>query len=103
MENKDSDLFSCDACQELLILVFALLICDTAGCLASRLAGCLALAATTVLSALAEITCFNCLDMFHESVPLSYKLLKILADSASSVNISASWYNLHMRPVAPLI
>ena len=64
-------IFSLTEKQELLILVLALLVCDTAGCLASRLAGCLALAATAVLSALAKVTCLNCLDMLHESAPLS--------------------------------
>ncbi len=51
----------------LLLLVFALLICDTAACLASRLAGSLAFSATAVLCALAEVLCFKCLDTLHSS------------------------------------
>ncbi len=49
----------------LLILVFALLVCDTAAGLASRLARCLAFAAAAVLCAVAEITCFESFDMLH--------------------------------------
>ena len=44
----------------------ALLICNTTAGLASRLAGSLALAAATILSALAQVTGFDGLDVFHE-------------------------------------
>ena len=45
--------------------VLALLISNTAACLASRLARSLAFAATAVL--VAKIASFNSLDMFHSS------------------------------------
>ena len=51
----------------LLLFAFALLVSDTAACLASGLARCLAFAATTVLCALAKILSFNCFDMFHNN------------------------------------
>ena len=49
------------------LLILALLICDTAAGLAGRLAGSLALAAATVLCALAQIAGLNGLDMLHDS------------------------------------
>ena len=49
----------------LLILVLALLVCDAAAGLASRLAGGLALAAAAVLGALAQIAGFDGLNMLH--------------------------------------
>jgi len=51
--------------RQLFIAVFALLVSDTAACLASRLARCLALTAAAILCAFAKVTCLNCLDMFH--------------------------------------
>jgi hypothetical protein len=51
----------------LAFLVLALLVSDTAACLASRLARCLALTATAVLCAFAKVTSFNSFDMFHSS------------------------------------
>ena len=53
----------------LLLCLFALLICDAAAGLASGLARGLALTAAAVLCAVAEITGFDGLDMFHDSVP----------------------------------
>ena len=50
---------------QLLCLVLALLVCDTAAGLAGALAGSLALAASAVLCALAEIACLDSLDMLH--------------------------------------
>ena len=47
-------------------LVFALLICNAAGSFASRLAGCLALAAAALLNGIVEIFCFDGLDSFHD-------------------------------------
>jgi len=44
----------------------ALLICNAAAGLASRLAGGLALAAAAVLSAVAQVASFDGLDMFHD-------------------------------------
>ena len=49
----------------LLLLVLALLICNTTAGLASRLARGLALAAAAVVSALAKVLGFNSLDVFH--------------------------------------
>ena len=51
--------------QLVFLSVFALLVSNTAGSLASRLAGSLALAASAVLCALAKILGLNGLDMFH--------------------------------------
>ena len=48
-----------------LLRALALLVSDTAAGLASGLAGGLALAAATLLCALAQIACLNRLDMFH--------------------------------------
>ena len=48
-----------------LLVALALLVCNTAAGLASRLAGGLALAASAVLSALAKVLCLNSLDMLH--------------------------------------
>ena len=50
-----------------LLIVLALLVGDAAAGLASGLAGSLALTAATVLSALAQVTGLNGLNMFHGS------------------------------------
>ena len=50
-------------------LALALLICNTAAGLASRLAGSLALAASAVLCAIAKVLGFNGLDVFHSTPP----------------------------------
>ena len=47
------------------LLALALLICNAAAGLASRLAGSLAFAASAVLCALAKVLCLNSLDMLH--------------------------------------
>ena len=52
---------------KLLFVVFALLVCNTAGGLASGLAGGLALAATTVVYALSEITGLDSLNSLHDN------------------------------------
>ena len=51
----------------LLLLALALLVSDTAAGLASGLARGLAFAATAVLSALAKILGFDCLDVLHNN------------------------------------
>ena len=51
------------------LLVLALLISNAAAGLASGLAGSLALAAAAVLSAVAQVTGLNSLDMFHNFYP----------------------------------
>ena len=50
---------------KLLVLILALLICNAARGLASRLAGGLALATTTVLNGLCNILSFNSVDSLH--------------------------------------
>ena len=52
-----------------LFSALALLVCNAAAGLASRLAGGLAFAAAAALSALNEITGTNGLDVFHNSNP----------------------------------
>ena len=52
-----------------LLLVFALLISNTARGLASRLARGLALAASAVLCALAKVLCIKCLNTLHKIYP----------------------------------
>jgi len=49
--------------------VFALLVSDAAAGLASRLARGLALAATAVLCALAQVASFDSFNMFHDFLP----------------------------------
>ena len=56
-----------------LLLVFALLVSNAARCLASGLAGGLALAATTVVYSLYDILCFNCLNSVHDIILRKYK------------------------------
>ena len=51
------------------LCVFALLVCDTAACLASGLARSLAFAATAVLCALAKVASLKSLDVFHDKPP----------------------------------
>ena len=58
-------------------LFLALLVCNAAAGLASRLAGGLALAAATVLSALAQVTGFQSLDSFHNSNLQSLEFLTV--------------------------
>ena len=48
-----------------LLGVLALLVCNAAAGLAGRLAGSLAFAAAAVLGAVAQVTGFDGLDMFH--------------------------------------
>ena len=54
----------------LLLLVFALLIGNAAAGLASGLARGLAFAATAVLSALAKVLGFDCLDVLHSNTSI---------------------------------
>lgn len=50
---------------QILLFILALLVSNTARCLASGLARCLALTATTVLCCLAKVLCFKCLNTLH--------------------------------------
>ena len=52
----------------LAFLVFALLVCDTAACLTSGLARCLAFAAAAVLYACSKVSCVECLNSLHYSI-----------------------------------
>ncbi len=69
-----------------ILCVFALLICDTAACLTSRLAGCLAFAAAAVLCALAEILCFKCLNTLHGFILLIKFIQAIITYNCRQVN-----------------
>jgi hypothetical protein len=65
--------------EPLLLLVFALLIGNTARGLASRLTRGLAFAATAILCTLCEVTGFNGLDSFHTR----YSFPRLLQDILS--------------------
>ena len=70
-----------------LLGVFTLLVCDAAAGLASGLAGGLAFAAAAVLCAVAQITGFDGLDMFHVFSPSIQQIYRIsLAQPNISVN-----------------
>ena len=56
------------------LLVFALLVSNTAAGLASRLAGGLALTAAAVLSAVAQVLGFQSLDLHSYSLRIKYFL-----------------------------
>ena len=85
----------------LLILIFALLVCNTAGCLASRLARCLAFAATAVLNALYEVTSSKCLDSLHGNSPYKINLYdKIISQNGRIVNRFSNKSVLHHRNIA---
>ena len=70
--------------------VFALLICNTAGGLASGLAGCLAFAAAALYSAFAEVTGFDSLDMYHDESPFMKYSEIIIAIYGVIVNTNKS-------------
>jgi hypothetical protein len=70
-----------------LVLVLALLICNAAGSLTSRLAGCLALAATAVLNCVVEILCFDCLDSVHNN---NLRIIELGNKSKFSIHIIVS-------------
>ena len=53
--------------EKILLAIFALLVCNTAGGLASGLAGGLAFAAAAGLSALVQVTSFDRLNSAHVS------------------------------------
>lgn len=59
----------------LLVELLARLVSNTAGCLACRLARCLALAASTCLNCVVKCLGCKCLDSFHHSILLKYHLL----------------------------
>ena len=60
-----------------LLGVLTFLVCNAAAGLASRLAGGLALAAAAVLCAVAQITGFDGLDMFHVFSPSVQQIYRI--------------------------
>ena len=60
------------------IFVFTFLVCNPAGCLASRLARSLAFSAASGSYTVLQVARFNCYDPFHNmSHPLSYKIHRI--------------------------
>lgn len=59
-------------------LLFALLVCNSAGCLTSRLAGSLALAAAALFSGLLKVSLVNGNDMLHDKLLLYKKSLSKL-------------------------
>ena len=61
------------------LLGLALLICNAAAGLASRLAGGLALAASAVLCALAKVLCLNSLNVLHNNKPPCFIYSPIIA------------------------
>ena len=74
---------------ELLALLgaLALLIRNTAAGLASGLAGSLALAAATVLGAIAKIAGLKSFDVFHDEIPPQRFIVKIIAPFQGKVNM----------------
>ena len=62
--------------RQIFLLVLALLICNAAAGLASRLAGGLALAATALNSAVAQVTGLQSLDSFHNDSPILFVFLR---------------------------
>ena len=78
---------------------FALLVGDAAAGLAGRLAGSLAFAAAAVLGALAQVTGFDGLDVFHNGLPPPIIVTEIMAHSAAKVNV----FVLFARPLNNII
>ena len=84
--------------RKLFLGVLALLVSDTAAGLASRLARGLALAATAVLCALAQVASFNGLNMLHNGKPpnkefTSYIITHFFAKVKNNLNILRTFYN----------
>ena len=77
---------------KLLVLILALLICNAARGLASRLAGGLALATATVLNGLCNILSFDSIDSLHYSNPPSkvYRLTLLLYHNTKILSIANS-------------
>ena len=69
-----------------LLGALALLVCNAAAGLASRLAGGLALATTAVLSAVAQVTSFDGLNMFHSFTFYIKNCILSLAQCTFGVN-----------------
>ena len=83
------------------LLAFALLVGNTAAGLAGRLAGSLALAAATILSAIAQIASFNGLDVFHNFTFCNQNDVYYIIteqESCQSVSTTATHHFLH-QPV----
>ena len=70
-----------------LLGALALLVRDTAAGLASRLAGSLALAAATLLCALAQVAGLNGLDMLHDGITSIKNTVCIIAQTGLFVNM----------------
>ena len=54
------------------LFVFALLVCNTTRCFASRLTGCLAFATAAVFYTCSQITGIKCLNVFHVYHPFAF-------------------------------
>ena len=80
--------FECKLLALLALLgALALLVRDTAAGLASRLAGSLALAAATLLCALAQVAGLNGLDMLHDGITSVKNTVCIIAQIGPFVNM----------------
>ena len=84
--------------QLLSVSVLALLVGDTAAGLASGLAGSLALAAATVLSAVAQIAGLDGLDMFH-----NFTFYKNLTEFSLTQCILYGNHIFHTFPTIPIL
>ena len=79
-----------------LLGALTLLVCNAAAGLASRLAGGLALATTTVLSTVAQIASLNGLDMFHG---LTFHLkIDEISLTQSIFRVNHIFYTFHTFP-----
>ena len=86
----------------ILVLIFALLICNTAGSLASGLARSLALAATAVCNGLCNVLGFNGLNSAHGKPPfLSFSkektsfITELLYHASFALSIEFGKFSLH--------
>ena len=70
-----------------LLVALALLVSDTAAGLASGLAGSLALAAATLLCALAQVAGLNGLDMLHDGITSIKNTVCIIAQTGLFVKM----------------
>ena len=78
----------------LAFLILALLISYAAAGLASRLARGLAFAASAVLCAVAKVSCFNGLDMFHGNASKIILLIKYITTYSACQEKEISFCNL---------
>ena len=77
------------------VLILALLICNTARCLASGLARGLALAATAVLNGLCNITGLDSLDSVHDNIFAFFKFFEVVGPYILTIIISQCKNNVN--------